>query len=154
AKFIHAALKDAARTIDEMPSTYMTYPDGKRILPVERSSPGRAPNVIELDATLLTTFGWMLVPSHIWRCMRQYAAWIEPTLNAEWSRKMRDYAQGQSRQLSEEKIARAMQWIDPERDVKRVQQIAQKMLEEGELRCVWSGKRLTQGNLDIDHMFP
>jgi hypothetical protein len=36
ARSVHLALRDAARTIDRMPSTHMTYPMGGRILPVER----------------------------------------------------------------------------------------------------------------------
>ena len=39
AKAMHAAIKDAADTITKMPATYMTYPDGSVILPVERRRP-------------------------------------------------------------------------------------------------------------------
>jgi hypothetical protein len=87
---LHAALRDAAQTIDRMPSTYMTYPMGGRILPVERRQVGRAPHVVELDAKYLEAFGWMLVPTHLWRAMRRNAAWIEPTLMSEWARLMRE----------------------------------------------------------------
>ena len=80
-------------TIDRMPSTFMTYPMGGRILPVERGRLRGPPTVVELDTDYLTAFGWMRVPSHLWRAMRRNAAWIEPTLIAEWMRLMREYAE-------------------------------------------------------------
>jgi len=86
--------------------------------------------------------------------MRRNAAWIEPTLIAEWARLMRDYARGQERHLADETITSSMQWADPERDVSQVRQLAIAVLEEGGLRCVWTDQLLTRKTLDIDHMFP
>ena len=154
AKSIHAALREAAQTIDRMPSTFMTYPTGGRILPVERGRLGLAPPILNLDADYLRTFGWLQVPTHLWRAMRRNAAWIEPTLIAEWARLMRDYARGQERHLADETITTSMQWADPERDVSQVRQLAVAVLEEGGLRCVWTDQPLTPKTLDIDHMFP
>jgi hypothetical protein len=120
AQSIHAALRDAAQTIDRMPSTFMTYPMGGRILPVERGRLRNAPSTVVLDTGYLAAFGWMRVPGCLWRAMRRNAAWIEPTLIAEWMRLMRDYAAGQGRQLAEDKMFAAMRWSDPARDVSRV----------------------------------
>jgi SAM-dependent methyltransferase len=78
AKAVHAALRDSAQTIDRMPSTFMTYPMGGRILPVERGRLARPHSVVELNPDYLTAFGWMRVPAHLWRAMRRNAAWIEP----------------------------------------------------------------------------
>jgi len=83
AKAVHAALRDSAQTIDRMPSTFMTYPMGGRILPVERGRLARPHSVVELNPDYLTAFGWMRVPAHLWRAMRRNAAWIEPTLIAD-----------------------------------------------------------------------
>ncbi|MGH9468010.1 MAG: hypothetical protein ACRD1Y_11715 [Terriglobales bacterium] len=154
AQSLHAALRDAARTIDRMPSTFMTPPRGGRILPVERGRPGGAPGTVVLDAGYLAAFGWMRVPGHFWRAMRRHAAWIEPTLIAEWMRLMRDYANGQGRQLAEDKMFAAMRWSDPARDVSRVREIAIGVLEIGNLRCTWTDRPLSRNILYIDHMFP
>ena len=154
AKALHAALRDAAQTIDRMPSTFMTYPMGGRILPVERGRPGGSQSVVELNLDYLTAFGWMRVPGHLWRAMRRNAAWIEPTLIAEWMRLMREYAKGQDRPLSEEKMAAAMQWSDPARDVSRAREVAVSVLQAGSLLCSWTGRPLSPNTLDIDHMFP
>lgn len=151
---LHTALRDAAQTIDRMPSTYMTYPMGGRILQVERRQVGRAPHVVELDAKYLEAFGWMLVPTHLWRAMRRNAAWIEPTLMSEWARLMREYAKSQNRALAEEKIIAAMRWSDPVRDVLRVRKIAASLLAFSSLRCAWTARPLSTLTLDIDHMFP
>jgi hypothetical protein len=154
AKSVHAALRDAAQTIDRMPSTFMTYPMGGRILPVERGRLGLAPPMLILDADYLRAFGWLQVPAHLWRAMRRNAAWIEPTLISEWARLMRDYARSQDRQLAEDRIIAAMQWSDPARDVSRAREIAVSILEVRGLRCVWSDQRLSRTTLDVDHMFP
>ena len=151
---LHAALRDAVQTIDRMPSTYITYPMGGRILPVERHRVGLAPQVVELDARYLQAFGWMLVPTHLWRAMRRNAAWIEPTLMSEWARLMREYAKNQGRHVAEERLIAAMRWSDPERDVLRVRKIAVSILGSRELRCVWTDRHLSLSTLDIDHMFP
>ena len=66
AKSLHAALREAAETIDKMPSTFMTYPMGGRILPVERYRLGGAPYVVELNAKYLESLGWMRVPTHLY----------------------------------------------------------------------------------------
>jgi SAM-dependent methyltransferase len=153
-KLVHAALRDAAQTIDRMPSTYMTYPTGGRILPVQRGRVGFTPTTVNLDVDYLRAFGWMRVPTHLWRAMRRNAAWIEPTLKDEWARLMRDYARGQERHLADETITRSMTWADPERDVSQARQVAVALLEGAELRCVWTGQPLTKQTLDIDHMFP
>jgi hypothetical protein len=154
ARTLHAALREAAQTIDRMPSTFMTYPMGGRILPVERGRVRGPPNIIQLDTGYLAGFGWMLVPSHLWRAMRRNAAWIEPTLIAEWMRLMRDYARNQNRSFADEKMFAAMRWSDPDRDVSRAREIALGMLQIGNLHCAWTGRQLSQSTLDIDHMFP
>ena len=75
AQSLHAALRDAAQTIDRMPSTFIhDLSEGGRILPVERGRPGGAPGTVVLDAGYLAAFGWMSVPSRFWRAMR----WSDP----------------------------------------------------------------------------
>ena len=96
----------------------------------------------------------MRVPGRLWRAIRRNAAWIEPTLIAEWMRLMRGYAYGQGRQLAEDKLFAAMRWSDPAGDVSRVREIALSVLEAGNLRCTWTDRPLSRNTLDIDHMFP
>jgi hypothetical protein len=86
--------------------------------------------------------------------MVRNAAWIEPTLIAEWTRLIRDYAQRQDRPVAEEAISAGMRWSDPRRDAMRVHQIAVGALNSGELRCAWTDRPLTSVTLDIDHLFP
>jgi hypothetical protein len=95
----------------------------------------------------------MRVPTHLWRAMVRNAAWIEPTLIAEWARLISEYARRQDRHADQEIISAAMRWSDPIRDVLRVQQIAVGILSTGELRCAWTNRPLTKSILDIDHMF-
>jgi hypothetical protein len=153
ARAVHAALRDAAQTIAQMPATYLTYPGGGPVLPVTRSR--SAMTTTTLDAVTLWSFGTMRVPRNLWRSMQRYAAWIEPALTAEWARLMHGYAKSQGRALDEGHIAAAMTWADPNRDVSDPRQRALRLIEAGRpMHCVWSGQRLDARALDIDHCLP
>ena len=118
---LHRAVKDAARTIIDMPARYMTYPDGVRPIlpvrgPVTRVGAGRIAHV-RLDEEYLTSFGSLHVPAHLWAAVQRFAAWIEPALIAEWIRLMKSYAERQHRVLDDARITAAMTWSEPTRDV-------------------------------------
>jgi protein-L-isoaspartate O-methyltransferase len=152
---VHAALREAASTIARMPAHYMTYPNGGPILPVLRGTPRRISEAVALDAGYLESFGEIRVPKAMWSALGRFAAWVEPTLIAEWIRLMNVYARTQARRLDEGSMAAAMTWSDPERDVAFPRQIAVRQLSSGRpLYCVWSGRRLDLQRLDIDHCMP
>jgi SAM-dependent methyltransferase len=155
AQALHLALREAAKTIAVMPATYMTYPNGGPILPVERGRPGAAPGALLIDAAyLIMSFGTMRVPLHLWRALQRFTAWVEPALIAEWTRLMADYARRMGQALDQGQAAQAMVWSEPERDVALPRQIALRQLEARPLHCVWTGRALAQDSLDIDHLFP
>ena len=154
---LHAALKDAANTISQMPATYLTYPDGRPIFPVRRA--GRRvvrAGPFQLDANYLRGFGEMLVPRHIWQTLQRLDVWIEPALIAEWKNLMKLYAARQDRkqQVNDSRLEKAMHWAEQSRDVLLARRQALELLESRPLHCVWSGKRLTGKNMDIDHCLP
>ncbi|RMI13980.1 class I SAM-dependent methyltransferase, partial [Pseudoroseomonas wenyumeiae] len=154
AQALHAALKEAAKTITVMPATYMTYPNGGPILPVERGRPGAAPGALLIDAAYLQSFGTLRVPLHLWRALQRFSAWVEPALVAEWTRLMADYARRMGQALDQGQAAQAMVWSEPERDVALPRRIALRQLQARPLHCVWTGRALAQDSLDIDHLFP
>lgn len=47
-----------------------------------------------------------------------------------------------------------MSWHDPRRDVGFARRRALTVLEERDLHCVWTGRKLTADRLDIDHCLP
>lgn len=151
---LHQALKDAADTIARMPATYMTYPNGGAILSVSRTPRVPRPSRLLLDRAYLSSFGDMLIPRHIWTALQRFDAWIEPALVSEWGRLIKVYANGQGRSVDEVALAAAMTWDEPSRDVRLARQRALKLVETGDLVCVWSGKRLNAKTLDLDHCFP
>ena len=152
---IHAALREAARTIADMPARFVTHPNGGLVLPVQRGRAVASPESLVLDAEYLWSFGEMRVPRDLWRALQRHAAWVEPSLIAEWTRLMRDYAERQGRCLDEGQIGAAMTWSDPARDVRRPREIALSLMKrQRALHCVWSGRRLEAATLDIDHCFP
>jgi SAM-dependent methyltransferase len=155
AKSVHDAVRDAVNHIDSMPAKYITFANGDRVFPIDRHDPGRAPEFLKVTGEYLASFGSLRVPAHLWRAMRRNAAWIEPTLIAEWAQWIRKYAKGQGRTVREEALMAAMRWTEPRRDVQRAREIAFTILaSQDHLRCVWTDRPLTQATLDIDHMFP
>ena len=152
---VHAALREAADLVCRMPATYLTFPGGGRILETVRTRAVRPTSSLTLDGPTMAAFGSMRVPKHLWSAMQRFAAWIEPALMSEWARLMQGYATGQGRQLDVGTIAAAMTWADPSRDVALPRGRALALLNGGHaLHCVWSGKRLSAGSLDVDHCLP
>jgi len=151
---VHAALNEAANHICRMPANYLKFPDGGKILHSNRTRTARKAHLV-LDGPTLNGFGGMTVPKHLWTVMRRFSVWVEPALVTEWMRLMQGYATKQSRQIEVGAMASAMTWSDPVRDVALARTRALALLDnQYPLYCVWSGKRLTQEKLDIDHCFP
>jgi SAM-dependent methyltransferase len=151
---LHQSLRDASQTIAKMPATYMTFPNGGPVFPTQYAAPGQLPQEVRLEEVYLSSFGEMRIPRHLWRALQRFDAWIEPALIAEWIRLMKVYAGRQDRKLSEARIGQAMTWSDPKRDVSIASRRAKMLIEKSSLRCVWSDRKLTDRNLDIDHCFP
>lgn len=154
-KLVLSALYEAADTIISMPARYLTYPNGGPILTVTRNRRQPSERGLSLDAALLWSFGEVRVPRDPWQAMSRFTSWIEPSILTEWTLLMQAYAAKQGRQLEDTKVAAALTWSDPQRDVSLSRQIATSMLDRGfPLHCVWSGRRLHARILDIDHCLP
>ena len=151
---LHSALSDACKTISNMPARYTTYPNGSPVLPVKRRWIGSRPDAVQLAESYLLKFGDLLIPRHLWRALQRFDAWIEPALIAEWSRLMIGYANSQNRKLSDAVVTKALSWSEPNRDARTAREQAARLMANGRLHCVWSGRLLSQGTLDIDHCFP
>ena len=154
AQLLHQALRDACKTIEEMPARYLTHPDGSSILNVSRQS--RVPKLSQLllDEAYLSSFGSLRLPQQLYTALQRFDVWIEPALIAEWIRLIKGYAMRQHRNLDDHALAQALQWSDPTREVKLARESALQFIEQGELHCVYSNKRLTASSLDIDHCLP
>ena len=154
ATLVHQAIRDAASNIRKMPVTHTSFPNG---LPVYGVTPGQSPRLVRelvLDPEYLHSYGELLVPETIWRALTRFNVWIEPALVAEWIRIMKDYAAGQHRHIGDEIFFQSTRWTDPERDVRIARTLALELLKRDRLYCVWTGKKLREETLDIDHCFP
>ena len=152
---LHQALKDAAANIRQMPVTHMTYPNGEQILRVQPSyRKGRRQGTVLLDESYLSGFGEMMIPRDLWQTLRKHTIWVEPVVTSEWGEMIQAYAQRQGRQIEESQIKEAMIWAEPERDTKVPREQALRLLENRQLFCVWSGERLNENVLDMDHCLP
>ena len=151
---LHQALRDAANTIERMPATHITYQGGGKVFPVMSSRRVSQPPSVHLSREYLFSFGEMLVPRHLWQTLQRFGAWIEPAIVAEWGRLMRSYAARLGTPVDESRLAVAMTWNEPNRDVDLARERALDLSAGGQLYCVWSGRRLDQENLDVDHCLP
>lgn len=153
---LHRALKDAAVNIQRMPITYMTYPGdpGKQILKADPCRPGRRKGGITLDEDYLYSFGEVRIAEDLWQAFRKHSVWVEPVVISEWSEMIREYAGRKNKSIDEARLRSAMDWSDPERDVQVPRDQAARLLQDQQLYCVWSGRRLRQSSWDIDHCLP
>ena len=151
---LHQALKEACDTIAGMPVRHSNHPDGRPIFEVRRAGRRIRPTDYTTDLALLWSFGSLVMPRHLWQCLTRHEVWVEPALIAEWVRLIRRYADGRGIEVDEGALARAMTWSDPRRDVGIARARALAILSTRPLRCIWSGRSLTAGNLDIDHCLP
>jgi len=154
AKALHQALRDACKTIEEMPAHYMTYPNGGPILLVRRQGRLPQPSNVILNSAYLSSFGELRVPYHLWRALQRFDVWIEPALVTEWVRLIKAYGENQGRILEDGAIANAMTWSEPGRDVCVAREQALRVMEGSGLRCVWTGRELSTENVDVDHCLP
>jgi hypothetical protein len=86
--------------------------------------------------------------------LQRYDVWIEPAIVSEWQRLMRFYAERQGRSFEHASAVAAMSWSDPMRDVRTAREQAIRLSATERLHCVWTGRRLSLSDLDIDHCFP
>ena len=154
AQVLHKALQDIVDTIENMPAKYITFSNGEKILLANRCLSKKPQTDLCLNIDYLSSFGTLSIPENLWLAMRRYNVWIEPTLVAEWSRLIQFYAENQERTYDQKTLMNAMLWPEHTRDVQIAKKQAQKLINSGKLYCVWSGKKLTEKDYDIDHLFP
>ena len=152
---LRRALSHAARLIAVMPATHLTFADNEPVFP---TAYGRIPSPRRSFAVVhdvLWEYGTTRVPLTVWHVLRRMSAWIEPMLIAEWVRLTRGYADSLGKTVTADEVMTALRWIEPERDTSFVRNLALRRIARGQpIRCVWSGKSLAAGSLDIDHCLP
>lgn len=151
---LHAALRDACKTIQEMPARYLTYPDGRSIVAVKRNTRVPIETEITLDEAYLSSFGFLRLPRHLFTALQRFDAWIEPAIVSEWLRLIKNYGLSQNKIIQDQTLSQALQWSNPERDVSIARGRALQLMKETGLWCVYSGKKLSPQTIDIDHCLP
>lgn len=157
AKWVRDAIIDSRNTINEMPATFIKYPNSSEQIFKRHLSKKQInrPDKIVLNNDFLWSLGEFEIPREIWFAMTRFASWIEPVLIHEWVRLMQQYEASHGRRTSFDTLMNAVIWLEPERDTNLVRKIAQTLLvKDLPVYCVWSGKKLTQQSVDIDHCFP
>lgn len=152
---VASALTQAAHTIARMPANHTHYPNSDvQVFDVVRGRRSR-PSATVLDIDTLRGWGRMEVPGHLWRAMSRFGSWIEPMLVAEWSRLTRNYADRMGLAVAPGVAEAALTWAEPKRTTAFGRSVVQRLMSQGQpIECVWTGRLLGPGTLDIDHCLP
>ncbi|WP_291298780.1 methyltransferase domain-containing protein [Elioraea sp.] len=149
------ALADAARTIAQMPATHLTYANDTPVFPTAFGGVPARGAAFAVTEEPLWTYGVTRVPLPVWHALLRMSAWIEPMLVAEWVRLTLGYAEKAGRSINAGEVMAALRWVEPERDTRLVRDLTLRRLAAGgTVHCVWSGRALSAGTLDIDHCLP
>lgn len=146
------AIRDACRTITQMPVRYTTYPGSNRpvfesVLSGARVTPGRT----ILDRDVLARFGTFRIPSLLWDCCSRYACWLEPAIVNEWAALMQTYEV----RYNTDVFLTALRWEEGRRDTSRVRVLVEhRIRKHQDVHCIWTNRGLTHRRYDIDHCFP
>jgi len=148
------AIRDARKTIKNMPAFYTTYPNSKDpVFPCELKSI-RKSSTITLDLDFLSSFGTFKIPIKLWDAMNQYACWIEPAILNEWCVLMARYEKKYDRQKTLDEYRQALSWLDKDHNTIEVRKIVEHMKDKGKrIFCVWT-RDLLPHKYHIDHCFP
>ena len=112
------------------------------------------PSNFILDQNYFELFGSIKVPKLIWQTLQRFDIWVEPVIISEWTALIQKYARNRNINLTKSTIASAMVWEEQSRDHKVVKERARLLMDHSDLRCVWTEKKLSKDDLDIDHCLP
>ncbi len=147
------AVRDACRTITNMPAHYITHPGSDRQVFQTDPEPTRIkPGSFMLNRETLSRFGRFRVPAALWDCCSRYACWLEPAIVNEWADLMQTY---NGVHYSGDVFQTALRWEDGRRDTTPVRRLVEERLhDQQDIRCVWSDSILLRRAYDVDHCFP
>lgn len=147
------AVRDACRTIVDMPAKHITHPGSDRhVFQAERRGYQINPGPVMLDRETLARFGRFRVPAALWDCCSRYACWLEPAIVNEWADLMQGY---DGVRYSGDVFQAALRWEEGRRDTSHVRRmIEQRVHDQRDIRCVWSDSSLARRAYDVDHCFP
>ena len=155
AKAIFIALKDAAQTIQRMPSKYITLPNSKEQVFEVESKRVKTPKTLLIDQAFLASMGTFVVPVAIWDNLTRYSIWIEPAIVNEWARLLLSFKANQSKHITLQYCLQGLAWSPPERSTNRVRKRVNELQKQSDVYCCWSNKRLElNSDFAVDHCFP
>ena len=151
---VHYAIKDAVTTICKMPADHITYKNKEVIFPTTKKRTRIQSSGFLLDRPYFESFGSIKIPIHIWQTIQRFDIWVEPIIISEWTTLIQSYARNRNINLTHSTISSAMIWEEQSRDLSLVKERARHLMDQTELRCIWTEKKLNQNDLDIDHCLP
>jgi SAM-dependent methyltransferase len=147
---VTGAIRDACKTIVEMPARFITYPGrGQPLFESDRQSVRPPRQSITLSKSYLLSFGTFRIPARIWQTLGQYACWLEPAILREWAGLSRGW--GVANYVATEMSV--FDWEEGRRDTSIAAGRVTELKNLGvAVPCIWSARNVK--SLHIDHCFP
>ena len=151
-RMLLAAIRDACRTIRDMPAHYTTWPGSTDpVFIAETASLRIGDQPVRLDRETLSRFGVFHIPSHIWDCVSRYACWLEPAIVNEWFELMNRYEV----RYNTEPLREALRWKEPVRRTDLVRSVIEsRFAHQSSPQCTWTATPLRTDRYEVDHCLP
>jgi len=147
---VTGAIREACKSITNMPTKYITYPGQNRpVFECQRETVRISRDPITLSKSYLLGFGIFRIPAQLWQTLGQYACWLEPAILREWSGLTQGWgiADYKSTDMS------VFDWEEGRRDTGIAAGRVLELKTEGiQVPCVWSARKAK--SIHIDHCFP
>lgn len=147
---VTGAIRDACRTITQMPAKYITYPGQNRsIFEFQWKTVRARSQPVTLSRRYLHDFGTFRIPAQLWQTLGQYACWLEPAILREWSDLTSGWAVADYRSTD----ASVFDWEEGRRDTSIAAKRFVDLRNAGvKAPCVWTARNVKTPH--IDHCFP
>ncbi len=147
---VTGAIRDACKSIAEMPARFIVYPgQDRRIFEPDRKSVRLPCLPVTLSKPYLLQFGSFRIPAGIWQTLGQYACWLEPAILREWA----SLTQGWGVSDYAATAMGVFDWEEGNRDTgiaaRRVTELRARGMA---VPCIWSARNIKSPH--IDHCFP
>ena len=157
-KAIEALLNKTSDVIKSKPCTYITDEEGKKVFDVERKS--RQKFKFTNRCSIRDGYGEMIFDAELWQELNCIAPWFNDSIVLEWARLTEHFEQARAKKdptfahYDMPTILDRLLLPENARDTGDVRSLYENVLRSQTLNCVWSGRKLTQKTLAVDHMMP
>lgn len=157
-KAIQALLNKTSDVIEFKPCAYITDEEGKQIFDIERKS--LRGFQFSNRCSIRDGYGEIVFDAELWQELNCIAPWFNDSIILEWARLTEHFELARAKKdpafvcYDMPTILNRLLLPESARDTGDVRKLYENVLRSQALNCVWSGRKLTQKSLAVDHMMP